>query len=87
MRTMRAISATIAGLKSLGFGYSEVAPGKSSCPFHNHHVEDEMFVMLEGEGTYRFGMRVMPSRQVMCWSRRPAVTTPPTRSSTPVPLR
>ncbi|WP_240233506.1 cupin domain-containing protein [Devosia lacusdianchii] len=44
-----------AGLKSLGFGYSEVAPGKSSCPFHNHHVEDEMFVVLEGEGTYRFG--------------------------------
>lgn len=43
------------GLKALGFGYSEVPPGKSGCPFHNHHVEDEMFVVLEGEGTYRFG--------------------------------
>lgn len=43
------------GLKNLGIGYSEVPPGKSSCPFHNHHVEDEMFVILEGHGTYRFG--------------------------------
>ncbi len=43
------------GLKNLGIGYSEVPPGKSSCPFHNHHVEDELFVILEGHGTYRFG--------------------------------
>lgn len=31
------------------------APGKSGCPFHNHHVEEEMFVILDGEGEYRFG--------------------------------
>lgn len=43
------------GLKGLGIGYSEVAPGKSGCPFHNHHVEDELFIILEGEGTYRIG--------------------------------
>ena len=43
------------GVKDLGISYSEVPPGKSSCPFHNHHVEDEMFIILEGEGTYRFG--------------------------------
>lgn len=43
------------GLKDLGIGYSEVPPGKSSCPFHSHHVEDELFVILEGHGTYRFG--------------------------------
>jgi uncharacterized cupin superfamily protein len=43
------------GLRNLGIGYSEVPPGKSSCPFHNHHQEDELFVILEGEGTYRFG--------------------------------
>src|SRR4051795_12302028 len=43
------------GVKDLGISYSEVQPGKSSCPFHNHHVEDEMFIILEGEGTYRFG--------------------------------
>jgi uncharacterized cupin superfamily protein len=43
------------GLSGLGISYNEVPPGKSSCPFHNHHVEDELFVVLEGEGTYRFG--------------------------------
>lgn len=46
---------TAAGLRQIGFGYSEVPPGKSGCPFHNHHAEDEMFVVMEGEGTYRLG--------------------------------
>jgi uncharacterized cupin superfamily protein len=43
------------GLKDLGISYGEVPPGKSGCPFHNHHVEEELFVILEGQGTYRFG--------------------------------
>lgn len=43
------------GLRTLGASYNVVPPGKSSCPFHNHHVEDEMFVILGGEGSYRFG--------------------------------
>ncbi len=48
------------GVKDLGISYSEVPPGKSSCPFHNHHVEDEIFIILEGEGTYRFGPKTYP---------------------------
>lgn len=48
------------GVKDLGISYSEVQPGMSSCPFHNHHVEDEMFIILEGEGTYRFGAESYP---------------------------
>ena len=43
------------GLTKLGCGYTIVPPGKSACPFHVHHAEDEMFVVLEGEGEYRFG--------------------------------
>jgi uncharacterized cupin superfamily protein len=43
------------GLTQIGAGYSEVPPGKSACPFHVHHVADEMFVILEGSGVYRFG--------------------------------
>jgi uncharacterized cupin superfamily protein len=43
------------GLTALGCSYSEVPAGKSGCPFHNHHAEDEMFVILAGEGVYRFG--------------------------------
>ncbi len=50
------------GLKGLGAAYSEVQPGKSGCPFHNHHVEDELFVILEGEGTYRIGNQRIPVR-------------------------
>jgi uncharacterized cupin superfamily protein len=43
------------GLGKLGISYSEVPPGKSGCPFHNHSGEDEAFLILEGEGTYRYG--------------------------------
>jgi uncharacterized cupin superfamily protein len=50
------------GLKGLGISYNEVPPGKSGCPFHSHHVEDELFVVLEGEGTYRFGEQSLQFR-------------------------
>lgn len=50
------------GLTQIGASYSEVPPGKTGCPCHVHHVEDEMFVILEGQGTYRFGSE---SYQVM----------------------
>ncbi|MDE0193092.1 MAG: cupin domain-containing protein [Gammaproteobacteria bacterium] len=43
------------GLSKIGARYIEVPPGKSSCPFHVHHVEEEMFFVLEGKGSYRFG--------------------------------
>jgi len=43
------------GLTQIGASYNEVPPGKSGCPFHNHHGEDELFVILEGEGLYRYG--------------------------------
>ncbi|KAF0109767.1 MAG: cupin region [Hyphomonadaceae bacterium] len=43
------------GAKKLGYGVSIVPPGKRACPFHNHHVNEEMFFIIEGEGTYRFG--------------------------------
>lgn len=43
------------GLTRLGATYTEVPPGKSSCPYHVHHAVDEMFVILAGQGDYRFG--------------------------------
>lgn len=42
-------------LTQIGAAYCEVPPGKSACPFHVHHVEDELFFILEGSGVYRFG--------------------------------
>ncbi|MDE9447621.1 cupin domain-containing protein [Xenorhabdus bovienii] len=47
-------------LKHLGIAYNEVPKGKSSCPFHNHHSVDELFFILEGNGTYRFGSDEFP---------------------------
>ena len=32
-----------------------VPPGKKAFPHHVHHVNDELFVILSGEGTLRFG--------------------------------
>ncbi|MFQ6548610.1 cupin domain-containing protein [Aestuariibius sp. 2305UL40-4] len=44
-----------AGLKGLGAMFITVQPGKRGFPLHNHLGNDEIFVILEGEGTYRFG--------------------------------
>ena len=43
------------GLRRLGCMYVTVEPGKRAFPFHNHLANDEMFVILEGEGTFRLG--------------------------------
>lgn len=40
-----------------------VPPGKFQCPFHNHHGEEEMFLIIEGEGELRFGDRRYPIRK------------------------
>lgn len=49
-------------LTRLGCAYTEVAPGKTACPYHVHHAEDEMLVILGGEGDYRFGGRIYKVR-------------------------
>ena len=41
------------GLAHLGVSYDIIAPGHCICPFHNHHANDEFYVVLEGRGTYR----------------------------------
>ncbi len=51
--TMGLVGAAI-GAKDLGCMYMQVEPGKRAFPFHNHHGNEEMFVILEGTGTYRF---------------------------------
>ena len=50
------------GLTGLGCMHVEVAPGMRAFPFHNHLGNDEMFVILEGEGTYRLGDAEHPVR-------------------------
>lgn len=43
------------GATKLGYNLTIVSPGKKSCPFHNHHINEEMFLILEGNGILRFG--------------------------------
>lgn len=50
------------GAKKLGYNLTVVPPGKRACPFHNHHVNEEMFLILEGAGTLRFGDQEYPLR-------------------------
>ncbi len=44
----------------LGVMHVSVAPGKRAFPFHNHLGAEEMFVILSGTGTYRFGSEEYP---------------------------
>jgi uncharacterized cupin superfamily protein len=39
-----------------------VAPGQQSCPYHYHHAEEEMFIVLQGEGTLRVAGERVPIR-------------------------
>ena len=48
------------GSTGIGAMLHVVEPGKRAYPFHNHHVIEEMFVILEGAGTYRFGKESYP---------------------------
>jgi uncharacterized cupin superfamily protein len=51
------------GAKKLGYSLSVVPPGKKVCPFHNHHVNEEMFFIVEGTGLLRFGDGEYPLRK------------------------
>lgn len=48
------------GLKDLGCALQVVPPGKKALPHHMHHVADEMMVILEGTGEYRWGDEFLP---------------------------
>ena len=51
------------GARQLGYNLTVLPPGKAQCPFHNHHGEEEMFLVLEGEGELRFGDQRYPIRR------------------------
>lgn len=51
------------GARDLGYNLTVLPPGKVQCPFHNHHGEEEMFFILEGEGELRFGSERYPIRK------------------------
>src|SRR4051812_4674759 len=50
------------GLPGLGCAVHIVPAGKKAYPFHRHHVNDELFFIVSGNGEYRFGDKTLPVR-------------------------
>ena len=53
------VSAGTAAAK-LGIGIDVLPPGKRGCPYHLHHMQEEMFIVLEGQGTLRVAGEMLP---------------------------
>jgi uncharacterized cupin superfamily protein len=56
------------GAKDIGYSYDVVPPGKRACPFHSHRGEEEMFFIVKGRGTLRYGSETRKIRagDVIC---------------------
>jgi uncharacterized cupin superfamily protein len=50
------------GARKLGASIDVLAPGKRGCPYHLHHAQEEMFVVLQGSGTLRVAGELIPLR-------------------------
>ncbi len=61
VRTRRRVSSA-AGSVNTGLQHVEVAPGKESTAQHCHSVEEELFVVLEGDGALVLGEEEIPVR-------------------------
>jgi len=64
------------GARKLGYNLTVLPPGKAQCPFHNHHGEEEMFLILSGEGVLRFGnerYRIRANDVIACPTGGPEV--------------
>ena len=48
--------------RKLGASVDTVAPGMRSCPYHFHHAQEEMFIVIEGSGTLRVAGELIPLR-------------------------
>jgi uncharacterized cupin superfamily protein len=46
--------------KKMGISVDIVPPGKRACPYHLHHAQEEMFIVLEGSGTLRVAGELLP---------------------------
>jgi len=46
--------------RKLGASIDVLAPGKRGCPYHLHHAQEEMFIVIEGSGTLRVSGEMLP---------------------------
>ncbi len=50
------------GAKLLGYNVTAVPPGKRAFPVHSHHVNEEIFFIIQGTGEVRIGTNTYPLR-------------------------
>jgi len=55
------VSAQI-GAEKLGYAVIKLKPGKRAWPYHSHYVNEEMFYVIQGEGTLRHADEDYPIR-------------------------
>ncbi len=58
----RAPVSTQIGAKKLGYAVVKLKPGKCAWPYHSHHVNEEMFYVIQGDGTLRHADEEYPIR-------------------------
>ena len=64
----RASASQHIGGSKLGYTVVVLKPGKRAWPYHSHFINEEMFFILEGEGTLRHaGERSATMRGVLVW--------------------
>jgi uncharacterized cupin superfamily protein len=59
----------LVGARHLGYSYDVVPPGKRACPFHSHRAQEEMFFIIAGSGTLRYGKetrKIRPGDIICC---------------------
>jgi uncharacterized cupin superfamily protein len=59
----KAAIASRLGARKLGYNVTAIDPGKRAFPRHNHRVNEELFLVLEGEGELRVGDTKWPVRK------------------------
>lgn len=50
------------GARHLGYNITAIPPGKRAFPLHNHRINEEVFLVLEGSGEVRIGDTTHPLR-------------------------
>lgn len=58
-----ALIAPLIGAQKLGYNLTVIEPGKVAFPLHNHWANEELFLVLEGEGEVRIGEARFPLRK------------------------
>ncbi len=76
------------GAQKLGYQVVTVQPGKAAWPYHLHHANEEMFYIIEGEGTLRYDDEDYPVKagDVVCGPAGPG-TARQIRNTSEAPLK